>query len=85
MTIQRGNSIPTLLQPEYEQAYQEGVNALRAQNPFATSSQLAQAGEEAGRQRVRDGFVKGDVIASTSGETYDVFYGNEWDSAHPQP
>lgn len=85
----RGNGqVPdTLLQTEYEDAYDQAIadeNRARAQNqrPPLTPEQARQVGERAGRQRVKDAFVNGEVVASTDGDTYTENYGEAWDDAH---
>jgi hypothetical protein len=77
----------TLLQTEYEDAYNRAIadeNKARAKNqrPPLTPEEARRIGEDAGRRRVKEAFVNGEVVASTDGDTYTENYGEAWDDAH---
>jgi hypothetical protein len=84
----KNNAPPdTLLQAEYEQAYQDAIDAendarVQAQRPPLTPEGERQVGEAAGRQRVKEAFENGEVISSVDGNTYPENYGDAWDDAN---
>jgi hypothetical protein len=67
------------LEQQYRKAYKEAVDALKSKDPKATDAALKAAGRAAGKARVVKGFNDGEVVASTSKETYPEFYGKRWD------
>ncbi|WP_052667322.1 DUF6782 family putative metallopeptidase [Nitriliruptor alkaliphilus] len=76
----RNPEVPdTVLQGVYERAYDEAVAAL---GDDATEAQRRAAGEAAAEQAIRDAFENGDVVASTTGDTYPDLYGGYWDDRH---
>ncbi|WP_143118377.1 MULTISPECIES: ImmA/IrrE family metallo-endopeptidase [Actinomadura] len=82
-----GNSPDTLLQQEYEDAYNDAVrreNAARAkaQRPPLDAAGEKAVGEKAGRERVKQAFVNGEVVSSVDGNKYADNYGKAWDDAH---
>jgi len=71
------------LQNEYQQAYNQGVADARAADPNISDADAAVAGQQAGRQRVRDGFNNGEVQTSNTNQPYPDYYGSAWDRRHP--
>jgi hypothetical protein len=84
----RGGDAPdTLLQQEYEDAYERAVDRAKAALAEAALAQarrlpLDAAGEEAGRERVKRAFLNGEVVSSVDGDNYADSYGKAWDDAH---
>jgi hypothetical protein len=86
----RGDNPPVpnhRLQQDYEAGYTSAIrlaNRQRAQKgqPPLTEDEARRAGEAGGRRQVRNAFVNGEVLTSTSRETYPKFYGKAWDEAH---
>jgi hypothetical protein len=82
------SSIPDYtLQQEYEDAYDNAVNqASKARSdqggPPLTAEERERIGERAGRERVEQAFVNGEVVGSNSGQTYPENYGDAWDDAN---
>ncbi len=77
----------TLLQNEYEAAYQNAIDAenkarAKAQRPPLTPEEERRIGEDAGRKRVKDAFKNGEVVSSVDGNTYPENYGDAWDDAN---
>ena len=71
---------------EYRQAYQQAIDAAKAADPSLSDEDLKTLGRAAGKARVIHGFMIGEVVTSTSDETYPDFYGTEWDDYHnPTP
>jgi hypothetical protein len=82
-----GNQPDTLLQQEYEDAYNDAIkreNAARAkaQRPPLDAAGEKAVGEKAGRERVKQAFVNGEVVSSVDGNKYADNYGKAWDDAH---
>ncbi|TDB87482.1 hypothetical protein E1266_32660 [Actinomadura sp. 7K534] len=82
-----GNGPDTLLQREYEDAYDDAVTkARRARSelglPALDDETARRAGERAGRERVEQAFANGEVVSSLDGDTYAENYGEAWDDAH---
>lgn len=82
-----GNAPGTLLQQEYEDAYNAAVareNAARqkAQRPPLDAAGEKAVGEKAGRERVKQAFVNGEVVSSVDKHKYADNYGKAWDDAH---
>lgn len=81
----RGRSmVPvTLLQGEYEAAYDAAVTAVTAARGRApTATDRRRIGERAGEARVRRAFTDAEVVRSTDHGDYADAYGREWDDAH---
>ncbi|WP_433327540.1 hypothetical protein [Spirillospora sp. CA-294931] len=88
LQAKRGSGVPdTLLQQEYEDAYDKAVkdeNAARAKNnlpPLGPDGER-RVGEKAGRDRVRDAFNNGEIVTSTNGKPYREYYGDAWEDAN---
>lgn len=69
----------------YWKAYNAALKKAKKDHPKWTPKQWTKAADAAGWKRVRESFGNGEVITSTTGETYEVYYGNAWDAAHPTP
>lgn len=69
----------TILQNEYDTAYDDAVAAAGGN---LTAAQKRQIGERAGEARVKQAFEDGEVVQSTDGRKYTDAYGEEWDNAH---
>lgn len=69
----------TILQSEYQTAYDDAVAAAGGN---LTPAQKRQIGERAGEARVKQAFEDGEVVESTDGRKYTDAYGEEWDDAH---
>jgi hypothetical protein len=70
------------LETEYRQAYQNAVDTAKAQNPEITEDQLKDVGRQAGKERVTEGFMNGEVVTSNTGESYPDYYGEYWDKVN---
>lgn len=68
---------------EYREAYQKAIDAAKASDPAATEDDLKKRGREAGKARVIQGFMDGEVVTSTDGKSYPDYYGDAWDKKHP--
>ncbi|MEU8801506.1 hypothetical protein [Spirillospora sp. NPDC048819] len=83
-----GNNPPdTLLQQEYEDAYDSAIaDANRARSaaglPVLDAEAAREVGERAGRERVEQAFENGEVVSSVDGDKYADNYGEAWDDAH---
>jgi hypothetical protein len=74
------------LEAEYNKAYKDAADALKASTPTATPDALKAAGEKAGYDAVRKGFDDGKVVTSTPPkDKYPDYYGKSWDGKHPTP
>lgn len=73
------------LENAYNAAYKLAVDRARKANPQATAAELTTAGEQAGNDRVMKGFLDGEVVTSTTGQTYSEYYGKAWDQARSSP
>ena len=69
----------------YRRGRQQGIDALLALNPRASPDELASAGAQGGLQAMIAEFYTGNVITSTTGESYLTFYGKYWDAVHKKP
>ncbi len=70
------------LETEYNEAYDAAVAKAKTDNPKATAAELDTIGRKAGLDRVREGFVNGEVVTSTNGQTYPEYYGGYWNNVH---
>jgi hypothetical protein len=71
------------LESEYRVAYRAAYDAAKAATPTAPEADLRRTAREAGRRRVVQGFMNGEVTVSIPpNPTYPVYYGQEWDRAH---
>lgn len=61
------------MEAQYHQAYQASIAA----------GGDAAAARAAARERVRLGFVNGEVVTSNTNTGYPAYYGSYWDSVHP--
>jgi hypothetical protein len=61
------------METQYHQAYQASIAA----------GGNAAAARAAARERVRLGFVNGEVVTSNTNASYPSYYGTYWDSVHP--
>lgn len=69
------------LETEYRTAYKTAYDAAIAGKK---SEEEAKAdARKAGMERVIKGFMDGEVVTSNSGESYPDYYGNYWDTVHP--
>lgn len=71
----------TLLQDEYQDAYNQAVSGAEKAHPL-TRAQEERIGERAGEARVKMAFEDGEVVQSTDMKTYADSYGKSWDDAH---
>jgi DNA-binding LacI/PurR family transcriptional regulator len=73
------------LEREYNDAYNQAVQAARTNDPSLAQDRLRAIGEQAGYDAVLNGFNTGRVQTSTTRQPYPAFYGEAWDRAHPTP
>lgn len=64
----------------YDSAYQNAYQQARANG--ASHAEAQTAGDNAGRARIRQMFTNGEVVTSTTGQTYEEYYGSFWDTHH---
>lgn len=82
-----GRGRDALLQTEYEKAYDDAIareNKVRQQlgRPPLDAEGERRVGEKAGRERVKQAFLNGEVVSSVDGNKYADNYGEAWDDAH---
>jgi Putative metallopeptidase family (DUF6782) len=67
------------LEAEYNSAKKNAMDAAKKKDPKISSDDLEKVGKEAGRQRVVEGFNKGQVVTSNTKEKYTDYYGKDWE------
>ncbi|RAY14438.1 hypothetical protein DPM19_15895 [Actinomadura craniellae] len=81
-------SVPDIpFQSQYEASYDRAIRRAeeaRKQNnqPPLTEAEKRRIGEEAGWNRLKRGFLSGEITRSTDGKSYVDGYGEAWDDAH---
>ena len=70
---------------EYDAAYNEAVDKLKAANPNATAAELDAAGKKAGREAVQEGFKNGKVVDPKTGETFPDLFRARMGGREPSP
>jgi hypothetical protein len=73
------------LEKEYDAAFKKAVEDLKAAKPSATQAELDAAGEKAGLDAVRNGFLTGKVVTSNTKEKYPDYYGRAFDRRRAKP
>ncbi len=83
--LKKGKTISAVppLESDYVDAYKKAVDELKKSNPSASEADLDAAGKKAGREAVKKGFDSGKIVTSNTHEKYAIYYGKEWDKAHP--
>jgi hypothetical protein len=69
---------PTHLEKEYVHAYEQGVAHLKNRDPHATPLLLHEAGQKQARARLVEAFKSGEVLTSTTQESYQQYYEKLW-------
>ena len=66
----------------YRQAYGSAVRAARSDYPGLDEDTLQSIGRAAGRTIVQQAFLNGQVVTSTTQQSYTAYWGSIWDQAH---
>jgi hypothetical protein len=78
-----GTTFP--LETEYRQAHRAAVDAARAEDEERSDEELQRIGRDAGKRRVTQGFMNGEVVTSTTPQKpYPQYYGEIWDEVHAE-
>ncbi len=72
------------LEGEYNAAKKKAMEEAKKKDPKLSDADAEKIGREAGRKRVEDGFMKGDVKTSNTKESYTDYYGKRWDKNNPK-
>jgi hypothetical protein len=78
------------LEDKYNEAKTKAIDEAKRKDPKTSKEDLERIGREAGRKKVDEGFVNGDVVTSIKDSTgrklpYVEYYGKSWDDANPRP
>jgi Putative metallopeptidase family (DUF6782) len=69
---------------EYNAAKKKAIVDAKKKDPKLSDADAEKIGREAGRKRVEDGFMKGEVKTSNTKESYPNYYGKRWDKNNPK-
>ncbi|MEQ8755500.1 MAG: DUF4157 domain-containing protein [Coleofasciculus sp. G1-WW12-02] len=72
------------LETEYREAFKAAVDSEKTKNIDVGEEKLKTVGREAGKKRVTQGFMNGEVVTSNTGESYPDYYGKYWDKVNPK-
>ncbi len=70
------------LEKEYRAAYKAALDAAKAKDPTGDAAAAKAAARIAGKDRVTEGFMKGEVVTSNTNAPYSDYYGQAWDNAN---
>lgn len=69
---------------EYNAAKKKAIADAKKKDPKISDADADKIGREAGRKRVEDGFMNGEVKTSNTKESYVNYYGKRWDKNNPK-
>jgi Putative metallopeptidase family (DUF6782) len=69
---------------EYNSAKKKAIEDAKKKDPKINDADAEKIGREAGRKRVEDGFMNGEVKTSNTKESYPNYYGKRWDKNNPK-
>ena len=70
------------LEAEYRKAFKDAVDAAKLKDPKKSEEDLKKIGREAGKARVTQGFMNGEVVGNISKKPYPDKYREYWDKVH---